>query len=578
MMIVITALVQVASEVVCDISAFHSAMPKHKGGNDESGGAQHSAGKRVVLTRNSKAESSGGSHSADDLVVLFLDENNLDSECDIDESDLIYDPRPRLDPDELEDILLEKCADIAIRVASVGPDRIAWNFTCSTSCRITNETMVKLARRYPATSITLQRLTPCNDGKTIKFLLLKTLKGKPNGPADWFLSAANRKDLAYEIFDRLLAEGPLTYVIGNIGFALSSIVQFAREYAAKMNQDVVSNLKVVTTPDQNLSCIYYQDSEKHFHPFVDTDTSLPPRILSLWMQAVQDSSEKASSSSGSHPAVGAAVHTSSGSHQANSNSQVDEFLKMLAETTAEEHFAQAMLHPVVSRKWSNFDGPVDVTATIHLIRSALELAQRAREYAGVEISNRALSEKQPDKAFRWLKDHFEKHFLTNTSIKKMIENYDDELEKMNRKEKNKARQLRRGSFKAWMNSLMGNGQLFRAIVKYGFFDTQSFAHFMRAFTEMQVEARNSGDIRPTASEREEARANARMARANLREGRRLSKTRKLLTPKQGRLLCRFQRGELEREVLDANQKYSHGQGVTRMSTEDAVLYLSLIHI
>ena len=215
---------------------------------------------------------------------------------------------------------------------------------------------------------------------------------------------------------------------------------------------------------------------------------------------------------------------------------------------------------------------MDVTATIHLIRSALELAQRAREYAGVETSNRALSEKQADKAFTWLKDHFEKHFLTNTSIKKMIENYDDELEKMNRKEKNKARQLRRGSFKAWMNSLMGNGQLFRAIVKYGFFDTKSFAQFMGAFTQMQVEAKNSGDILPTASEREEARANARRARANLREGRRLSKSRKLLNPKQSMLLRKFERGELEQEVSEANQKYRHAQGVTRMSTEDAVLF------
>ena len=135
--------------------------------------------------------------------------------------------------------------------------------------------------------------------------------------------------------------------------------------------------------------------------------------------------------------------------------------------------------------------------------------------------------------------------MTNTRIKTMIENYDDEAEEMSRKEKMKTRQLRRGSFKAWMNSLMGNGQLFRAIVKYGFFDTKSFAHFMKAFTQMQVEARNSGDIPPIASEREKLRTHARTARVNLREGRRLSKTRKLLTPKQGRLLCRFTRGELD---------------------------------
>ena len=89
---------------------------------------------------------------------------------------------------------------------------------------------------------------------------------------------------------------------------------------------------------------------------------------------------------------------------------------------------------------------------------------------------------------------------------------------------------------------------------------------------MQVEARNSSDIHPTASEREEARANARMARANLREGRRLFNSKKRLNTKQAKLLGKFKRGELDQEVSEANQKYRHAQGVTRMSTEDAVLY------
>ena len=35
-------------------------MPKLKGGNDESSGGQHSAGQRVMLTQNFKADSSGG--------------------------------------------------------------------------------------------------------------------------------------------------------------------------------------------------------------------------------------------------------------------------------------------------------------------------------------------------------------------------------------------------------------------------------------------------------------------------------------------------------------------------------------
>ena len=110
-------------------------MLKRKGGNDESSGGQHSAGNRgAILTPKVEAKSSGSSHSADDLSLLLLDENNL--ELGMQEKDLVYDPRPRLDPDELEEILLEKSADIVIKGAFVGLDRIAWNFTCSTSCSL----------------------------------------------------------------------------------------------------------------------------------------------------------------------------------------------------------------------------------------------------------------------------------------------------------------------------------------------------------------------------------------------------------------------------------------------------------
>ena len=49
-------------------------MPKRKGGNDKSSGGQHSAGQRVMLTKNAKAdsndESSGGQHSAGQRVML----------------------------------------------------------------------------------------------------------------------------------------------------------------------------------------------------------------------------------------------------------------------------------------------------------------------------------------------------------------------------------------------------------------------------------------------------------------------------------------------------------------------------
>ena len=132
---------------------------------------------------------------------------------------------------------------------------------------------------------------------------------------------------------------------------------FGKEYEREMREDVLSSLKVLTNRDQTLNCLYFKDAEKHFQPLVDMDINLPLRIFSLWMQAVHDSSQKASNSSGSHPAVGA-------EDDSKSNSHADAFMKMLSETTDEHDFALGMLHPVVSRKWSNFDGPVDVTATI----------------------------------------------------------------------------------------------------------------------------------------------------------------------------------------------------------------------
>ena len=111
---------------------------------------------------------------------------------------------------------------------------------------------------------------------------------------------------------------------------------------------------------------------------------------------------------------------------------------------------------------------------------------------------------------------------------------------------------------------MGNVHLFLAVVKYGF-NTKSFADVMYAFTQMQGEARNSGDLHPTASEKESLRTHALMARANLREGRRLSKTSKPLSDEQQKLVLKLESGELEREVFAANKKYGHGQGVTTES-------------
>ena len=119
---------------------------------------------------------------------------------------------------------------------------------------------------------------------------------------------------------------------------------------------------------------------------------------------------------------------------------------------------------------------------------------------------------------------------------------------------------------------MGNAHLFRAVVKFGFIKPKTLSAFMCAFKQMQIEASSSGDSHPTAQRKEELRNRALKARANLREAKRLTNTAKpkQLSVEQEQLLDKYNTGELEREVLNANRKYGYGEGVNRMSKEEAV--------
>ena len=119
---------------------------------------------------------------------------------------------------------------------------------------------------------------------------------------------------------------------------------------------------------------------------------------------------------------------------------------------------------------------------------------------------------------------------------------------------------------------MGNAQLFRAVVKFGFIKPKTLSSFMYAFKQMQIEESSSGDLHPTAQEKEELRNRALIARANLKEAKRLNNTEqpKQLSKEQEHLLDQYENKELQRAVLIANTKYGYGAGVHRMSKEEAV--------
>ena len=243
-------------------------MRKRKCDTEDSSGGQHSAGgKPLIIKASSKAKCRGGSHSAvptstlassgsqysagkqaksSDFTLVLVDEDNF--EVGVDRNDVAYDPRPVLDQLELDDILAGKCVDVVIRVCSASFKRTTWNFTCASDCQVVNKERIPLVDRFWATSITLRRLTSCMDSMPVKLILIKTLRGKAG--TEWFFGPTERQRLAFAVFDLLCSEETLTYVVGGIGFTISSFMQYWREYGVEMTDEVCPNLQFLTNENQ----------------------------------------------------------------------------------------------------------------------------------------------------------------------------------------------------------------------------------------------------------------------------------------------------------------------------------------
>ena len=149
---------------------------------------------------------------------------------------------------------------------------------------------------------------------------------------------------------------------------------------------------------------------------------LPARVFLLRVEARSEQSEieldqqstGSINSSGSHPAVRLTLQ-----------SRDQEFVKMLSEATDEQDIASIMLHPVVTRKRQNLEGPVDITATTTLLRDSLQLAHEARQYVNAKVTDTTLDETQTNEAFAWLQHEvFEDKFMCNEILKQRILAFD----------------------------------------------------------------------------------------------------------------------------------------------------------
>ena len=159
--------------------------------------------------------------------------------------------------------------------------------------------------------------------------------------------------------------------------------------------------------------------------------------------------------------------------------------------------------------------------------------------------------------------------MTNKTLARRIQERDKYPDKFTRAEKNNIHTNRRGAFKSWEKSLLGNVPLLHAVLRHGLFDTRDMGEFMVAYTQLKKESRD--DVVATKT-RELRRVQAVRARKTLRKARSLAASKQLLNANQQALVLRLHSGELHKDTIEKNQAYGYGEGVEHVSMEVATLF------
>ena len=141
------------------------------------------------------------------------------------------------------------------------------------------------------------------------------------------------------------------------------------------------------------------------------------------------------------------------------------------------------------------------------------------------------------------------------------------------KAKKKLYRDKRGAFKVWKRSLVGNTAFLMAVLRNGWFDGQSQQQqLMMAVLQEQVE--NTGENPPAEHDRKELRMKALQARKKVREARKLAEQglpESQLSTGQMALLHELNMGVLDARRLKNDTAYGHGEGIKIRTKEEAAV-------
>ena len=381
------------------------------------------------------------------------------------------------------------------------------------------------------------------------------------------MNHTKRSDIARTIFVLLDKEKPPFLVIGNLGFALATLLRCLRQFDEETGLRLEDQLQILCSADQKLMCIF---KNKEGQSISQKDLTGNPECLCIDI---------------SWTGCGVAQSTTRDDHSDITGiSRNTHYLKMLSIGEdveelrgARTHFdkillAHIKLRPVVSSSSKpDYTGAIDVDATLKMLDNSFKLLKHARAQAGVHRDKKSLDDKEFQVAHDWLSQTFKDYFIENDELYYRVNNA--RVDNLTGKQKKNLKDATRGAFRTWKRSLVGKYEFLMAVLRNGLFDSQSQQDLLLAV--LQERSQHKGEQQPSEREQKEFRKKALAARKKLRDARKLAAKdipESDLSKSQIQMLHELDIGVLEDNMLEMNQAYKHGEGVKIRTREEAAVF------
>ena len=429
-----------------------------------------------------------------------------------------------------------------------------------------------------AAVVELQRRADLTE--SLGVILIKVLRGTAGSAR--FIAVDTRKQIMDWATSKLSSASVPTAVVGDLGIGMAGLLKYLFEQTVMYNgerncKQPNDSISVQSTRHQDLQLLFTPG--KHTKPDVSSkivEAGQSRRML-VWQIAGLQQSPKykkakiGQSSGGEHPIARKVVGL---------KPRVVRFLELVEAAAFDDDrvVAEVLFHPIQDIHTDEMGvktcRPVTVDESFVALSSGLELIRSAREFCASPppADGQQLSSLEFDRALAHTKQVFVEKFLENAQLKANWEALKYETGTFTRAEKSNIHKEVRSRHRNWMTKLIGNWTFFKVTLRYGYFDEADKKELVKAILQERTTSQPSGGKHPTGSA--ELRRNALHARQQYKRATRIREAARgdpLVTKNELKLLRLLEDGTLNKQRLDANRAYGHGEGCEEVTKEQIIV-------